>query len=66
MAATRTAAAMLETPGPGFIRILTSAERAAAPPRIPLTADAIAKRFSGAIAASREMVIDKEARGAAK
>ena len=65
-ALTRTAAAMLETPGPGFIRILTRAERAAAPPRIPLTADAIAKRFSGAIAASREMVIDKEARGAAE
>ncbi len=53
---------LLRKPGPAFIRVFTSAERAKAPPRIPIDAAEIAERFSGAIANGRTQKVALTAR----
>ena len=59
---TRVTRELLRKPGPAFIRVFTSAERAKAPPRIPIDAAEIAARFSGAIANGRTQKVALTAR----
>jgi phosphonopyruvate decarboxylase len=53
-------------PGPGFIRLMTAPERSRIPPRIRLSAEVIATRFSHELYPNANAVIDKRALGAAE
>jgi phosphonopyruvate decarboxylase len=60
-----TACEALSMPGPSFVRVFTRVDQARIPPRIFLSADAIAARFSSELVAC-DKVIDSAVAGAAE